>query len=193
MGIFDTIWRRKGRPPESGTEEQQEPGYHITMTDRDYSAILEDGDVALKFWLPELLGDVLDQNCNALNTTRSDLVRQIMFTYLYGKHDWMGFYERREHHYLLNSPPLFSRQVAEPLELYQGPNKTKDLGKNIEDLKVWIPRKMRDDIQTLAGRVNLSLSEMIREIIISTLFGHTYLNARGELLQIKIEFEEKKE
>ena len=65
----------------------------------------------------------------------------------------------------------------------------KDLGKNTEDMKVWIPRKMKVDIETLAGKSSISFSEMVREIIVSTLSGHTYLNIRPALLQMKIEFD----
>jgi len=191
MSIFDTIWRRKGRPPSNQPDIENDPTFHITMTDRDYSALLEQGDVAIKIWLPELMGDILDQNCSGLNTGRSDLVRQMLFTYLYGKHDWFGLYERNESHYSLkpNRGIRFSRSAVEEPEgvLYQRQNITKDLGKNIEDLKVWIPQKMKEDIQSLAARSAISLSEMIREIIISTLIGHTYLSARNELLQMRIE------
>jgi len=190
MGIFDTIWRRKGRPPQNQPEEEQDPVYHITMTDRDYSALLERGDVAIKFWLPELMGEVLDQDCIRLNgTSRSNLVRSILFTYLYGRHDWMGLYERNSGHYDLEhySSPMFSKRAPEPGEEGKEPDIMYDLGKNIEDLKVWIPKKMKEDIQALADKASLTPSEMIREIIISNLFGHTYLTARNELMQIKIE------
>jgi len=50
---------------------------------------------------------------------------------------------------------------------------------------------MKEDIQALADKAAISLSEMIREIIISMLFGHTYLSARKELMQMEIEVEEK--
>jgi len=195
MGIFDSIWRRKGRPPSNLPVTEQESVLHITMTDRDYSALLEYGDVAIKFWLPELMGTMLEQSCSVLDTSRSDLIRQILFTYLYGKYDWLGMYERRETHYQLRpeSSPLFSRSPSPEAVAKPAPNMMKDLGKNTEDLKVWIPRKMKEDIQVLADKFSISLSEMVREIIISTLIGHTYLSARKELMQMKIEVEEETE
>jgi len=64
-----------------------------------------------------------------------------------------------------------------------------DLGKNTEDLEVWIPRKMKEDIQALTDKASISLPEMIREIIISTLIGHTYLSVRKALMQMEIEVE----
>jgi len=198
MSIFDAIWRRRGRPSQQvDSAEEELPVRHITMTDRDYSDLLETGDVAIKFWLPDLVGIMLDQNCRFADTTRSDFIRQNLFMYLYGRYDLMGLLEQQSHYYRLESPPhvRFSRTaplkeetIAEP-----EPDIMHDLGKNTEDLKVWIPVKMKQDIQELADKSSISLSEMIREIIISMLFGHTYLSTRKELMQMEIEVEDETE
>jgi len=195
MGIFDTIWRRRGRPSQQAEDfEEEVPVRHITMTDRDYSGLLETGDVAIKFWLPDLVGILLDQSCRFADTTRSDFIRQNLFIYLYGRYDLMGLLEQRDQHYRLYPPSrvMFSKNKSPKNESVAKPepNIMHDLGKNTEDLKVWIPNKMKTDIQALADKASISLSEMIREIIISMLFGHTYLSARKELMQIKIEVEE---
>jgi len=194
MGIFDTIWRRRGRPNQYEVDKaEDEPTYTITQTDRDYSDLLEKGDIAIKFWLPEIMGNILDQERSYTDTYRSDLIRQYLFMYLYGRHDLWGLLERKVFHYKLNRPVMFSKIKAAPGDLVAEPEPDimQDLGKNIEDLKVWIPRKMKEDIQALADKAAISLSEMIREIIISMLFGHTYLSARKELMQMEIEVEEK--
>jgi len=194
MSIFDTIWRRRGRPNNHDLNESEEAvTYEITQTDRDYSDLLEHGDVAIKFWLPELMDTVLNESCSFFHTSRSDLIRQTLFAYLYGRYDLVGLIERKDQHYQLTRPALFSRRNVEPdpdsIEEPE-PDVMHDLGKNTEDLKVWIPRKMRDDIQCLADKASISLSKMIREIIISMLFGHTYLSARKELMQMEVEVEE---
>jgi len=196
MSIFDAIWRRRGRPNQhelDGAEEDL-PVRHITMTDRDYVDLLETGDVALKFWLPDLVGIMLDQSCKFANTTRSDFIRQNLFIYLYGRYDLMGLLEQRNHYYRLDPPSriMFSRSAAPKSDTVSEPEPDimQDLGKNTEDLKVWIPVRMKEDIQKLADKASISLSEMIREIIISSLFGHTYLSARKELMQMEIEIEE---
>jgi len=189
MSIFDAIWRRRGRPNQHELDEaEEEPTYAITQTDRNYSDLLEYGDVAVKFWLPELMDTILNEVCNLYHTTQSNLIRHTLFTYLYGRYDWLGLYERKSDYYQLNRPPMYSRSpsVQEP----GTPDLMQDLGKNVEDLKVWIPAKMKDEIQALADKAGLSLSEMIREILLSILIGHTYLAARKELMQMKIEVEE---
>jgi len=196
MSIFDAIWRRRGRPNKhelDGAEEDL-PVRHITMTDRDYTDLLETGDVAIKFWLPDLVGIMLNQSCEFANTTRSDFIRQNLFIYLYGRYDLMGLLEQRKHYYRLDPPSriMFSKSAAPKSDTVSEPEPDimQDLGKNTEDLKVWIPVRMKEDIQKLAGKASISLSEMIREIIISTLCGHTYLSARKELMQMEIEVED---
>jgi len=191
MSIFDAIWRRRGRRNQYELDEAEaEPTYTITQTDRDYSDLLEYGDVAIKFWLPELMDTVLAELCTKFDTSRSDLIRQTLFTYLYGRYDLIGLVERNDRHYQLNGTVRFSRAPAPDSVTEPEPDLMRDMGKNTEDLKVWIPLRMKADIQKLAEKASISLSEMIREIIISTLFGHTYLSARKALMQIEIEVEE---
>jgi len=194
MSIFDAIWKRRGRPSQNELDEaEEEPTYTITQTDRDYSDLLEYGDVAIKFWLPELMDTVLDESCSFFHTSRSDLIRQTLFAYLYGRYDLIGLIERKDMHYQLTRPVMFSRSraIPEPDSVEEPePDLMQDMGKNVEDLKVWIPRKMKGDIQILADKASISLSEMIREILLSMLIGHTYLSARKELMQMEIEIEE---
>jgi len=193
MRIFDTIWRRQGRPSNREPVELP-PKRHITMTDRDYLSLLKRGDVAIKFWLPDLMGIILDQSCKFADTTRSDLIRQNLFIYLYGRYDLCGLLEQRDDHYRLEPPQhiMFSKNPSpkDALVTEPEPDLIQDLGKNTEDLKVWIPLKMKEDIKALADKVSISLSEMIREIILSMLIGHTYLSTRKELMQMEIEVEE---
>ena len=193
MSIFDAIWRRRGRHSKHEDQLEEElPVRHITMTERDYSDLLEHGDVAIKFWLPELFEEILNQQCDYADTTRSDLIRQNLFMYLYGRHDLWGLHEFKEqyNYYALHGHVMFSRSAAPATDEIKEPDLMQDLGKNTEDLKVWIPLKMKGDIQALADKASISLSEMIREIIISMLFGHTYLSTRKELMQMEIEIEE---
>jgi len=169
---------------------EEESTYTIAQTDRDYSDLLEYGDVAIKFWLPELMDTVLAELCTKFNTSRSDLIRQTLFTYLYGRYDLIGLVERNDRHYQLNGAVKFSRAPAPDSVTEPEPDLMQDMGKNTEDLKVWIPIRMKEDIQKLADKASISLSEMVREIIVSALFGHTYLSARKELMQMEIEVEE---
>jgi len=153
----------------------------ITGTTRDYSA-LKTNDVALKIWLPESVNIAIKEMSSYTNTTNSDLIRQTLFTYLYGRYDLMASIEKGEHDFALNSPPVFSRRE-------NSENRTPELGKNTYDEKVWIAKKMKNDLQELADKTDLALSHFIREILISNLFGHTYLYERNEMINFRVEFD----
>ena len=58
-----------------------------------------------------------------------------------------------------------------------------ELGKNVVPVKVWVPSRIRNDLQTLATHVGLNLSQYVREIVISRLLGHGTLPLRPEMLQ----------
>ena len=200
MAIFESLWRKRGRPKTYGSEVLQppakpahKPSHRVTMTDRDYSSLTHQKDVAVKFWLPELLGSIMDETCSVLKETRSDLVRQLLFSYLYGCYDWLGLYERGIDDHEMVSGPAFSVRQLSAEEAQRKEAIARELGKNIEDLKVWVPLKIKEDISTLADKAGLSCSEMIREIILSSLIGHTYMPARNELMQLRIELEDKTE
>lgn len=46
-------------------------------------------------------------------------------------------------------------------------------------------KMVKENIQVLADEVNISLSEMICENLLSMFIGHTYLAARKELMEIE--------
>jgi len=164
--------------------------YDISGTQRDYVE-LDNYDIALKLWLPEPIDIVMSEICTNTHTTKSDLIRQTLFIYLYGRYDLIGLLERGDTQFALNSPIMFSRtSVASNKEDTKGPtNRTPELGKNTEDIKVWIASKMKSDLQTLADKAALPLSHFIREILISNLLGHSYLPARLASESLKVELE----
>ena len=58
-----------------------------------------------------------------------------------------------------------------------------ELGKNIAPIKVWIPTRLKNDLSLLAQHANLTLSNYVREIIISRLLGQGMLPTRPEMFQ----------
>ena len=84
------------------------------------------------------------------------------------------------------SPILFSRSFADPppgkkrIYTYWVP----ELGKNVVAMKVWLPTRLRNDLQILADHVELNLSQYAREIVISRLLGHGTLPYRPEMLHV---------
>ena len=50
-------------------------------------------------------------------------------------------------------------------------------------IKIWIPKRLRDDLQTLADHAEVKVSQYVREIIISRLLGHGMVPLRPEMFK----------
>jgi hypothetical protein len=147
---------------------------HIVLSNRNFDQ-LKECDVALKFWLPEYVERMIDKMCSFLDTSASDLIRQILFIHLYGRYDLFGLIERQDQTYNLQTREkvMYSlrtdsltpeQEVAKDLELKKA--------RNIADVKVWVPAKMKEDIKLLAQKLGKKPSQYVREVIIIHLFGH---------------------
>lgn len=141
--------------------------YRIKLSGRSYEE-LDECDAALKFWLPESVEKKIDEMCSLQDTTASDLVRQILFIHLYGRYDLFGLVERKSYTFQLNQVPRYSLAWSESnTDAPAAP-----VEKSIADLKVWIPAKMKADIQMLAKKAGKKPSLFVRQVIITHLFGH---------------------
>lgn len=160
----------------------------ISMTGRDYGNL--DGDqVVLKFWLPESIENMVDELSSKFNTSNSDSYRQMLFVHLYGRYDLTGLLERQDYRFTLNSLPLFTRNIS---DTEPGPDNevppTQE--KNVADAKVWMPRKMKDDLQILATRNNMKLSKYVRTVVVRQLTGHLHCDETDELDTAPFGYEE---
>ncbi len=186
MSLFSFLFKKTNFEPDldkSDFADSEEHYYSITGTNRDFSSV-KTYDIALKIWLPEATKIALQEMCSFVDTTMSDIIRQTLFTYLYGRYDLMASIERGEQDFNLSHPIRFSRSGGKSSN-----NNSPELGKNRYDVKVWIATRMKNDLQLLADKADVTLSEFVREILISNLFGHTYFPERNELLLLTIEFE----
>lgn len=144
--------------------------FQIELSGRNYKE-LDKCDVALKFWLPESVEKKIDEMCSFQDTSTSDLIRQILFIYLYGRYDLFGLIERQNYTFRLNNRPRFSYSLAKRSADYIPPP-PKPVEKSIADVKVWIPVRMKDDLQALATKAGKKPSAYVREVLITHLFGH---------------------
>lgn len=177
MKLFDLLRKKNTYQPKENIDTATQKSI-ITGTGRDYTS-LDTYDTALKFWLPEVMKTALDELCEYTQTNRSALIRQILFSYLYGRYDFVKSIEKSELEFSFNAIPAFSRKASHE-------NRTPELGKNIEDVKIMIAHQMKEDMNLLANKANLTLSHFVREILISNLFGHTYLPERKEIELFKM-------
>ncbi|MDD2500723.1 MAG: hypothetical protein PHN92_07885 [Geobacter sp.] len=144
----------------------------IQLSNRNFE-LLKDCDVALKFWLPEYVEKMIDRMCSFQDTSASDLIRQILFIHLYGRYDLFGLIERQDQTYNLQTRERTRFSLRE-LSLEEEVERSLEAknARNIADVKVWVPAKMKDDIKLLAHKAGKKPSQFVREIIITHLFGH---------------------
>lgn len=176
----DRLERRRQRAAESDETADEtaeavpepEPKWVITGTGRDYSDF-QDNDKAIRLHVPESIRIALDELATLHAVSLSTLLRHVMFLYLYGRYDFVGQLERKDHRFHLvdQSHGAFYR----PLNSL---NRMPDLGKNNQDIKVFLPEPMHMDLKACAKARDIPLSVFTREVIAHYLFGHTELPER---------------
>lgn len=145
---------------------------------------LAKNDVAFKFWIPEPVEKALFELSERSSISNSESLRTFLFIHCYGLYAF---------HTLLDAHPGAVKWDPDTIKYSKsGDSETgkrittywvAELGKNVAPIKVWIPARLRRDLDTLARHVDLTPSQYVREILISRLFGHGMLPKRPEMFE----------
>lgn len=120
-------------------------------------------DSAIKLWLPERLLAGLDVLSCEAGVSRPDVLRALLFMHAYGRVEFMHLVRRIEKN-KAEGDPMFSiaslrrRGTAQAVRM-------KYLGKSKDDLKLELPRMLKQSLESLAQRSNEGLSPYIRRIL----------------------------
>lgn len=138
---------------------------------------LHANDAEFRIYVSEPVWVAMKQVTRRLDSTLAAYLREWLVLYLYGAHELACMQDQRTGIYHpAPSPettsdsnysglPMFSRSRA--IDCIPG------LGKNIQPLKLFLPKKMKDDLQLLADDAGVPLSRFMREILTSHFLGHT--------------------
>ena len=169
------------------TSEVTEPRRALTleqlMEGMDDCSDLSQNDVALKFWLPVPAMQGMKEVSDIYDRTVSRLIRDFLLAHCYGMYAFEWMREQGVFHQYV--PALFSRRAEElpagkiRVTTYFVP----ELGKNIAPMKLWIPSRLKNDLTILANHVDLTVSNYVREIVISRLLGHGTLPMRPKMMK----------
>lgn len=185
MSLFTR--RQAGKGKSAGPREPSQAQSEVVRPERDYAWLDQGESVAIKLWIPEKVDVLLSALAKDLTESLSALVRRILFVYLYGRNDYMAVVRLRAEG--IDDKPSGLRFSRKPVSgapgVERGPRggRMPEMGKNYSDLKLWIPQKMRDDLQALANDRGVTLSQHIREVLVTELLGHLYLQEREELVR----------
>lgn len=195
------MWPFLNKQPQPGSKQSEEVERGRPMK---FSQIVEgmgdfrdlaNHDIAMKFWLPEPALDALREMCALNGDSVSETLRQFFAHHCYGIYAFQlmnkkvpGLFKDADQRifFSLNDLPADVQKPGSPSQLpatkridtYWVP----ELGKNVMPIKVWVPTRLRKDLQVLADHVELNLSQYAREIVISRLLGHGTLPYRPEML-----------
>lgn len=132
---------------------------------RDYEGLNAQSD-QLRIWLPEPAKIALEEVAERAESSMTVYLTEYFAAYLYGQHELQRM---REHRIGLYEPSQtrYSRMATRP---EAPPN----LGKNIYALKIFVPEKIKLELQRLAERASLTLGEFSRGVICAHLFGQAF-------------------
>lgn len=140
---------------------------------------LTNHDVALKFWLPEAAEQALGEIIEREGLSASEFLRQFLAIHCYGLYAFYlmtdampRLFRERDNsiRFSMAEPPPHKKRIV----TYWVP----ELGKNVVAVKVWVPSRLKNDLQILSAHAGLTVSNYVREILISRLLGHGMLPQR---------------
>ncbi|MGZ8982773.1 MAG: hypothetical protein ACXW11_02320 [Methylotenera sp.] len=174
--MFWFRFRKKLFGEKSQTESKIKPLYE---GDRGISDLYAN-KAELRVWVPESLNVAMKEAVRYLNERLSEHLRQLLVVYLYGAHELLCMSENETGIFHPEPPPeprgsqvMFSR--ARVVDYIPG------LGKNIVPLKLFLHEKMKADLQALADKAGVPLSQFVREVLVSHFLGHTVWPERNVL------------
>ena len=145
---------------------------------------LQNNDIAFKFWLPMPVFESLQEICELDAVSQSVFFRNYLYNHCYGLYvikqllaDYPSLFKDHDYWYSIAQEP------TPPGKKKSWTYWVPELGKNIVPIKIWIPQRLRDDLQTLADHAEVKVSQYVREIIISRLLGHGMVPLRPEMFK----------
>lgn len=137
-------------------------------------------EVPLTLWLPDSVEKIVEALAAERETTRSGLLRHILFRHLYGTFDLHALAKRGNNDYSgwhqSRDAIMFSRSpIRETEKTYQTqtlPN-VAGLSHNVANLKVFVSAQIKADLSGLAIARGLLLSAYARHVVMTDLLGHT--------------------
>lgn len=144
---------------------------------------LRNHDTAIKFWLPEPAAEALREYAKYSGSGFSEMLREFFGVHCYGIYA-MGLLRSPQEDGFVDIPAVFRRRTGdEGRKVRKTTYWVPELGKNVAPVKIWVAKRLRDDLQALADHVKIPLSQYLREIAISRLLGHGMLPKRPEMLE----------
>jgi hypothetical protein len=155
---------------------------NLKPPDGDWSDYNVD-DSSLRTWIPEPLDDCLDSLSLRFLQTKSDLARNALMIHVHGRYA----FEQLVEHKLWRVSRRQQVEDAEPIrklntQIRPGQQTAprtafiRVFGKNSRDLKVWMPKRLKLNLESVANVYGQPLSEYARRALTAYYLGRTALD-----------------
>lgn len=139
-------------------------------------AFLESNDAWVKFWLPSLVAEAIKDCSRYHGETMAKHIRKALLRHCYGDYVFVHIEQLKSRITTGNlSETDFVASYAYVKDpIYWVPH----LGKNVFPVRLAVPKRTKIDLETLAERKKVPLSQYIRETVISIYFGQGMIPER---------------
>ena len=173
------MWFRNTKKKEKRSlkKEINTPPQISTIVEHQGTEKLHENNAVLRFWLPEEAKQAMEEAVRCNKTTTARYLRELFVVYLYGEHSLQQMRQQSTGLYYV-PPPAPDSGIRYSISMPTTIDTVAELGKSIIPVKLYLPQKIKDDLQLVADATETSLSTFIREVLISHLFGHVFLHEK---------------
>lgn len=141
--------------------------------------------VSIKLWLPEKLVAAIDVLCDQHDASRPDVLRWIFFEHVFGRVE-LAHLNRRMNARLKEMEKVEVRYSVRRRSTEEEPTpreiNARHLGKATEDLKLFLPERLKLELQNLADDTKQPLSDYLRAVLARHLLGERFFREWQEAL-----------
>ncbi len=139
--------------------------------------------VSIKLWLPEKLVAAIDVLCDQHDASRPDVLRWILFEHVFGRVEFAHLERRAEPPPPpMNPPEVMYSRTRNPQTPTSREINVRHLGKATEDLKLFLPERLKLELQDLADAARQPLSDYLRAVLARHLLGERFFREWQEAL-----------
>ncbi len=137
---------------------------------------LNDNDATIKFWVPQIVADAIKDASSFHGRTMAAYLREHLYQHCYGEYIFIYLQQLklRDSEDAVFHQEHVSHYVSIKDPVYWVPH----LGKNIFPIRLELPAKTKMHLEKLADHYDIALSQYIREVVISRVFGQGMLPQR---------------
>ena len=153
------------------TAKSKSSSGEIPSTDIDFNEFAVN-DLYIKVWLPDRLIYVINKLSANYGSSQPDVIKTILFRHVYGIAVFEAFavwkiniHRQESSRHSSNDQVKLSPMRNLSMEF---------IGKSTENLKVWLPAKLKAEVEQLAATRVLGVSDYVRMVLVKELLGERF-------------------